>query len=219
MNKIENNAYRIETQRLVVRCYEPKDARLLAASVTESLDFLKPWLPWVHAEPEPVEEKVKTLRRFRAEFDLQKDYTYGIFNEDESRLLGGTGLHNRLAGTREFEIGYWIHKDFVGQGLATEAAGALVKVAFSVLRGVHRLEIRNDVSNVPSAAIARKLGFTHEGTLRSKYGFLDDWKDLMIWGLVDHEYLHSRATSICLRVSDACGEIIYDDLTVTSGAA
>jgi hypothetical protein len=59
----------------VIRCYEPKDAPMLAASVTESLEFLRPWLPWVHVEPEPVESKVRTLRRFRAEFDLQKDYT------------------------------------------------------------------------------------------------------------------------------------------------
>lgn len=210
---IQNNAYRIETNRLVIRCYEPKDARLLAESVSESLDFLKPWLPWVHVEPEPVEAKVKTLSRFRAEFDLQKDYTYGIFNKDETRLLGGTGLHTRLAGASEFEIGYWIHKDFVGMGLATEAAGALVKVAFAVLQGVHRLEIRNDVCNVPSAAIPRKLGFVHEGTLRSKYAFLSDWKDLMIWGLVEGEYPESRAASISMRVSDACGVVIYDDLS------
>jgi RimJ/RimL family protein N-acetyltransferase len=122
-------------------------------------------------------------------------------------------LHTRLAGARELEIGYWIHKDFAGRGLATEAAGALVKVAFAVLRGVHRLEIRNDAKNLPSAAIPRKLGFAHEGTLRSKYDFLGEWKDLMVWSLLEQEYAQTRATSIPLRVSDACGEVIYDDLS------
>jgi RimJ/RimL family protein N-acetyltransferase len=187
---------------------------MLARSVAESADYLRPWLPWVQREEEeqePLEGKVRTLLRFRAEFDLQKDYTYGIFNKDETRLLGGTGLHTRLAGKRELEIGYWIHKDFAGQGLATEATGALVKVAFAVLAGVHRLEIRNDAQNVPSAAIPRKLGFTHEGTLRSKYDFLGEWKDLMVWGLLEEEYPQTPAASIPLRVSDACGEVIYDD--------
>jgi RimJ/RimL family protein N-acetyltransferase len=213
MSEVHNNAYRIETERLVIRCYEPKDAALLAESVTESLDSLKPWLPWVHVEPEPLEVKVRRLGRFRGEFDLQKDFTYGIFSKDESKLLGGTGLHTRLAGSDEFEIGYWIHKGFVGRGLATEAAGALVKVAFSVLRGVHRLEIRNDVCNLPSAAIAAKLGFKHEGTLRSKYAFLDEWKDLMIWGLLEKEYPNTRASTMSLRVYDACGKVLCNELS------
>jgi RimJ/RimL family protein N-acetyltransferase len=213
MSEVHNNAYRIETERLVIRCYEPKDAALLAESVTESLEFLKPWLPWVHVEPEPLEAKVQRLSRFRGEFDLQKDFAYGIFSKDESKLLGGTGLHTRLAGSNEFEIGYWIHKDFVGRAFATEAAGALVKVAFSVLHGVHRLEIRNDVRNVPSAAIARKLGFKHEGTLRSKYRFLGEWKDLMVWGLLEEEYPNTRASDMSLLVYDASGKVLCNDLS------
>jgi RimJ/RimL family protein N-acetyltransferase len=211
MIEVHNNAYRIETEQLVIRCYEPKDAALLAESVAESLDYLTPWLPWVHVEPEPLEVKVQRLSRFRGEFDLQKDFTYGIFSKDETKLLGGTGLHTRLAGSNEFEIGYWIHKDFVGRGLATEAAGALVKVAFSVLHGVHRLEIRNDVRNLASAAIAAKLGFKHEGTLRSKYAFLDEWKDLMVWGLLEEEYPDTRAFSMSLRVCDAFGKVLCND--------
>ncbi len=59
---ISNPAYRIETERLVVRCYKPSDAQLLANSVTESLDHLKPWMPWAHDEPEPIEEKATRLK-------------------------------------------------------------------------------------------------------------------------------------------------------------
>ena len=45
-------AYRIETDRLIIRCYNPEDADLLAKSIWESLEHLKPWMPWVHSEPE-----------------------------------------------------------------------------------------------------------------------------------------------------------------------
>lgn len=211
--RVTNNAYRIETSRLVVRCYQPTDATLLAESVSESLEYLRPWLPWAHNEPQPLSATIQTLHEFRGNFDLHKDYTYGIFNREETKLLGGTGLHTRLAGDREFEIGYWIHQHFVGQGLATEAASSVVKVAFRVLEGVHRLEIRNDVRNIPSAAIARKLDFTHEGTLRSKYDFLGDWKDLMVWGLLQEEYPDSRSSSLPIKVYDACGNVLYDDLS------
>lgn len=198
-----NPAYRIETKRLVVRCYHPSDAPLLAESVTESLEHLRPWMPWVYNEPEPLEMKVQRLKLFRGNFDLGQNFTYGIFNPEETKLIGGTGLHTRL-GERELEIGYWIHKDYINQGLVTESTAALVKVAFELLR-VHRLEIHCDPENFASAAVPRKLGFTLEGTLRAKTRFLDGWSDSMIWGLLETEYPESPASKAEIRAYDANG--------------
>ncbi|MBK9926433.1 MAG: GNAT family N-acetyltransferase [Anaerolineales bacterium] len=202
-SKIINPAYRIETKRLVVRCYKPSDARLLAESVTESVEHLKPWMPWAHNEPEPFEEKEKRMLRFRGNFDLHEDYVYGIFNPEETKLIGGTGLHTRL-GDKEIEIGYWIHKDYVNKGLVTESTSALIQVAFEVIH-LHRVEIHCDVRNLASASIPRKLGFTHEGTLRQKTPFLDHWNDSMVWGLLESEYPNSPASRIKIKVFDARG--------------
>ena len=201
--EISNPAYRIETKRLVVRCYNLSDVQMLAESVSENIEHLKPWMPWAHAEPEPIEEKEKRLRRFRGMFDLGQDYIYGIFNPEETRLLGGTGLHTRL-GENELEIGYWIHKDFINHGLVTESTAALIKVAFEIIH-IHRLEIHCDPANYASAAIPRKLGFTHEGTLRAKTRFLERWSDSMIWGLLENEYPDSPASKAEIKVFDAVG--------------
>jgi RimJ/RimL family protein N-acetyltransferase len=198
-----NPAYRIETKRLVIRSYQPSDVQMLADSVRENIEHLKPWMPWAHAEPEPIEEKEKRLKRFRGMFDLGQDYVYGIFNPEETRLLGGTGLHTHL-GESELEIGYWIDKDHTNQGLVTESTCALIKVAFEILH-VHRLEIHCDPGNVASAAVPRKLGFTHEGTLRAKTRFLERWSDSMIWGLLEGEYPDSPASTAVIRVFDAFG--------------
>jgi RimJ/RimL family protein N-acetyltransferase len=205
MNRPEfsNPAYRIETERLVVRCYDPSDAPMLAKAISESVEHLRPWMPWVYAEPEPVEEKILRLKRFRALFDLGQDFIYGIFNPENTILLGGTGLHTRL-GPKELEIGYWIHKDHINQGLVTESTAALVKVAFELLH-IHRLEIHCDPANSASAAIPRKLGFAHEGTLRAKTSFLEGWRDSMVWGLLEREYPGSRASKAEIRVFDADG--------------
>ena len=204
--KIVNPVYRIETERLVVRCYQPSDAKLLADSVAENVEHLKPWMPWVHAEPEPIEEKEKRMLRFRGMFDLQQDYIYGIFNKEETKLLGGTGLHTRL-GADELEIGYWMHKDHVKQGLTTESTAALIKVAFEIIH-IHRIEIHCDPANHSSASIPRKLGFTHEGTLRAKTAFLDKWSDSMIWGLLEDEYPNSPASKTKIKAFNANGNVI-----------
>ena len=204
MNKpFDNPAYRIETERLVLRCYNPSDAQLIAASVNESLEHLKPWMPWAYNEPEPIEFKVERLKRFRAEFDLGEGFVYGIFNKEESRVLGSTGLHARI-GEQQLEIGYWLHKDFINQGIVTESTAALVKVAFEIIH-VHRLEIHCDPGNFASAAIPRKLGFTHEGTLRAKTPFLDRWSDSMVWGLLDIEYPTSLSCKVNIRAFDVRG--------------
>lgn len=206
MNRCEfsNPAYRIETKRLVVRCYDPSDAPLLAESVLESLEHLRPWMPWVYNEPEPMEDKVGRLKRFRGLFDLGQDFIYGIFNPQETKLIGGTGLHTRL-GESELEIGYWIHKDYINQGLVTETSAALVKVAFELIH-IHRLEIHCDPGNAASAAIPRKLGFTHEGTLRAKTRFLDRWSDSMVWGLLETEYPDSPSCKVEIKAFDANGQ-------------
>ncbi len=203
MSAFDNPAYRIETERLVIRCYNPSDAQMLATSITESLEHLKPWMPWAYNEPEPIEFKVERLKRFRAKFDLGEDFVYGIFNKDGTRLLGSTGLHSRI-GEQQLEIGYWIHKDFINKGLVTESTAALVKVAFEIVH-VHRVEIHCDPGNHASAAIPRKLGFTYEGTLRAKTRFLDRWSDSMIWSLLDVEYPVSPSCRTNIRVFDTLG--------------
>jgi RimJ/RimL family protein N-acetyltransferase len=201
---IKNPVYRIETERLIVRCYNPSDAAMLAESVTENVEHLKPWMPWVHSEPEPFEVKVERLKRFRGEFDLGEDFIYGIFNIEETRLLGGTGLHTRI-GDEQLEIGYWIHKNHINQGLTTETTGALIKVAFEIIH-VHRIEIHCDPRNLASAAIPRKLGFRHEGTLRAKTRFLDHWSDSMVWALLEDEYPNSPSSNANIKAFDCCGK-------------
>ena len=201
---IKNPVYRIETERLVVRCYNPSDAAMLAESIDENVEHLKPWMPWVHSEPELFEVKVERLKRFRGEFDLGEDFIYGILNIEETRLLGGTGLHTRI-GDEQLEIGYWIHKDYLNQGLTTESTAALIKVAFEIIQ-IHRIEIHCDPVNFASAAIPRKLGFTHEGTLRAKTRFLDHWSDSMVWALLETEYSDSPSSRANIKAFDCCGK-------------
>ena len=198
-------AYRIVTRRLVIRCWSPRDASLLQEAIAQSLDHLLPWMPWARREHEEnLETKVQRLRRFRADFDLDRDYFYAIFSADESKVLGGTGLHTR-AGEGAREIGYWIHAHHLRKGFATEAAAGLTRVAFEVDR-VRRVEIHCDPANHVSASVPRKLGFTHEATLRLR-GLTVDGKprDSMIWSLLSEEYPAAPAATAELEAHDSLG--------------
>ncbi|MCB2178451.1 GNAT family N-acetyltransferase [bacterium] len=203
----KTTAYRIETERLVLRCADPKDAPLLSKAINESLDHLKEWMPWAHNEPEPIEEKAARLKQFRASFDLDQDYIYLIFNPDESRMLGSSGLHTRV-GQNALEIGYWIHVDFINQGLATEVAAALTKVAFEINQ-VERVEIHCDPENVRSARVPEKLGFIQDAILRQRVKSPQgEPRDAMIWSMLAEEYPASLPNQANIQAFDALGRKI-----------
>ncbi|MEO7839208.1 MAG: N-acetyltransferase, partial [Anaerolineales bacterium] len=77
---IPNPAYRIETKRLVIRCWKPEDAAMIQEAAAASKEHLLPFMPWAADEPQTVEQKVQLTRRFRGLFDRGEDYVYGIFN-------------------------------------------------------------------------------------------------------------------------------------------
>ena len=200
-------AYRVVTPQLVIRCYNPSDAPLLAIAVTESLEHLLPWMPWAAAEPEPLDVKVERLRQFRARFDLGQDFVYGIFNPQENRLIGGTGLHTRI-GNGALEIGYWINKNYINHGYATETSAALTKVAFEIHK-VERVEIHCAAENIRSAAVPRKLGYTHEATLPKRVPFGEQSpRDSMIWALHKEAYPASPSARAAIECFDAAGRRI-----------
>lgn len=158
--------YRIETERLLLRCYAPEDAELLSEALNSSIEHLKPFMPWADDLPQSVETSRALLRRFRAAFDSDEQYVFGIFPPDESELLGGCGLHPRI-GPGGLEIGYWVRASAVRRGIATETARALTRVGFETC-DADRIEIRIDPRNVESLGVPRKLGFPEEATLRRR---------------------------------------------------
>ena len=181
-------AYRIETERLVVRCYERADAALLKEAIDASLEHLRAWMPWTDSEPQTLEEKTELIETFRAMWAAGENFVYGIFSADETRVLGGTGLHARV-GPGGLEIGYWVRADATRQGIVTESTAALTRVGFEIC-GADRIEIRIDPDNAASLGVPRKLGFTEEATLRRRLPSPEGepLRDVTIFSMFSEDY-------------------------------
>ena len=198
--------YRIVTERLVVRCYDPRDAPIVKEAIDSSLDELRTWMPWAHDEPKPLEEKVELMRRFRGTFDLDQEFVYGIFSADESEVVGGTGLHGRV-GEDALEIGYWVRTSHAGNGYATESSAALTRVAFEVC-GVDRMEIRVDPANERSAAIPAKLGYEPEAVLGRRlppFGDQREPRPVQVFSLFRSQFPGTPAADAAVEAYDATG--------------
>lgn len=144
---------------LLVRTDPARTARAVAA-VNASLDHLRPWMAWAQ---EPATEA--SLGAFFAEaqvaWEARRDFGYSIVDAGDTEVLGGCGLHGRL-GPHGLEIGYWVHVDHSGRGLATEASRALTDAAFGI-PGIERVRIRCEERNAASARVPEKLGYTSLG--------------------------------------------------------
>jgi RimJ/RimL family protein N-acetyltransferase len=159
---------------------------LLADAVNSSLDHLAAWMPW--AQPANVPDQVQLLRSFRAQFDRDENWIYGVFSRDESRVVGGSGLHPR-GGDGSLEIGYWVRADSARQGITTEVAAVLTRVGFELV-DLDRIDIQIDPGNAASQGIPHKLGFVHEATLRRRLPRHEGESraDSMVFTMVREEY-------------------------------
>jgi RimJ/RimL family protein N-acetyltransferase len=132
---------------------------LVASAVTginESLEHLRPWMAWAQ-DPATEEAIAAVYAEADEQWSQRRDFLYVLVEAATDRVVGGTGLHGRL-GTTGLEIGYWVHVDLAGRGVATEVARALTSAAFGV-PGVERVRIQCAVDTVRSARVPQKLGY------------------------------------------------------------
>jgi ribosomal-protein-serine acetyltransferase len=149
----------IEDGPLVLRRWRVADAELQHQAVLESLEHLRPWMPWIADEPQPLERRREMLAGWERDWAVGGDVYLAIVFEGE--IAGSSGLHRRR-GPDVLEIGYWVHPAFVRRGIATRVVRALTATALSQ-RGIERVEIHHDKANAASAAIPPKLGYTLTG--------------------------------------------------------
>lgn len=149
----------------VVRRYEISDAQALVDAVTESYEHLRPWMPWIAFEPQTVAQREDLIRLWSEAWENRTEFVMGIFLAD--RVIGGTGLHLR-GPPNVVEIGYWVHADFVGKGIATQVSGVLTNTAFAKWPEIDTVEIHHSESNIASGKVPLRLGFKHIKTFRNQ---------------------------------------------------
>jgi ribosomal-protein-alanine N-acetyltransferase len=99
-------------------------------------------------------------------------------------VIGLIGLHDWQHHHRRAELGYDMAVSHWGQGIATEAARAVIGHGFTVMK-LHRIQAHTIADNHRSVRLLERLGFHREGTLR-EYSLEDDlaFHDSAVYGLL-----------------------------------
>jgi RimJ/RimL family protein N-acetyltransferase len=160
-----------ESERLLIRAPLWGDGTMVNEAIRESLEQLRPWMPWARSIP-TIEESEISIRRSRLQFLDRTDLRLLLILKETGQLVGSSGLHRMDWQSRKFEIGYWVRTAFGKQGYITEAVEAITNFAVHELQA-NRIEIRCDSRNVRSARVAERQGFTLEGIIRNDKYDLD----------------------------------------------
>ena len=167
-----------------LRALEPWQAEEFAAHVAAAQDYLGEWLPWGRSCAD-VDEARKLLARYAEKQVRDEGRIFGIWVDGV--LAGGVLFRVWDQRMGMCEVGVWLAPEYVGRGLITRAATAMIDWAVRV-RGIHRVEWRCATANTRSSAVAKRLGMTLEGTLREAFPHNDERHDVEVWSVLAPEW-------------------------------
>lgn len=155
---------RFETERLILRPWEEKDAEeLYRYAKDEKVGPISGW---------PVHTSVENSREI-IEDVLSKEGTYAVVLKETKLPVGSIGLmfgkdSNIDISEMEAEVGYWIGVPYWGQGLIPEAVRELMRYAFEELH-MEKLWCGYFEGNKKSCRVQEKCGFIYHHTKENVY--------------------------------------------------
>ena len=113
-------------------------------------------------------------------------HDFAVVGKESGRLLGAIGLY---VAPEEFQamLGYCYSAAAWGQGYATEAAETVVRFGFDVLM-LNRIWAGCDPDNAGSIRVLEKAGMTLEGRLREDVRIRGEFRDSLVYGVLEREW-------------------------------
>ena len=155
--KVDLTAIKIETERLILRPFEPTD-------LDDLFDYAK--VPGVGENAGwPHHKTIETSKMILSKF-IDEKKTFAIVYKENNKVIGSLGVESygnedKLTEFNNYigrEIGYVLAKDYWGKGLGTEAVKAVISYLFNELNYDFLLCGYHDV-NDRSKRVQEKCGF------------------------------------------------------------
>ena len=140
---------------------------------------------------EETSQAKKLITLFKSRFESKQGIRWGIRLKETNLLVGTCGFNSWLVPMKSAVIGYDLHPDYWGKGIAKEAVSAILHTAFagSLSCGpIHRVQADTVLGNEASESLLLALGFQFEGLRRQSGYWKNKFHDLKCFGLLAYEY-------------------------------
>ncbi len=169
----------LTTDRLTLRAHESDDEGRLHGiySQPEVARYLLDE-PWTEADA------TRHVSERLAKTDLDDEsHALALVIEHEGTPVGDVLLWLTDPEHRIAEIGWVLDPAHGGQGLAREAVGEVLRIAFEHYR-LHRVTAQMDARNAASARLAAALGMRQEAHFRQDWWNKGEWTDTLVFALL-----------------------------------
>lgn len=173
----------LSSPRLHLREVRTDDAPALFA-IHSDPQIMRYWSYPAWTELQQAEQKIADIQRQRRELDI---LIWAIADASTDVLIGSSALFAIDLTQGRAEIGYSLHPDWQGRGLASEALRLILAYAFNE-RGLRRIEADIDPRNRPSRRLVEKLGFLQEGLFRERWNVNGEICDSAMYGLLSRDF-------------------------------
>jgi RimJ/RimL family protein N-acetyltransferase len=181
-------AYPITTPRLTLRPYELGDlAALHDLFGREDVCRYLMWEPMDIDQARTLLERRVRQTRIEAEGDA---ILLAAVDSATGRMVGEFMLRMTSDRHRQGEIGWSIHPDVQGRGLATEGAREMLRLGFDELR-LHRIVAEGDERNVASLRLMERLGMRREAHFVENEFLKGEWTGSIVCAMLEGEWRES----------------------------
>jgi len=177
------------TRRLILRPFTLEDAPEVQRLAGDK-DIASTTLHIPHPYEDGMAEE--WISKHQEQFEKREQITFAIVHREEKYLIGAIGLSGISEEHEKAEVGYWIGKPYWNQDYCTEAAQAILKYSFEVLK-LNRVYARHFKRNLASGRVMRKLGMKHEGCLRQHFKKWENYEDSEMYGILREEFSGSSS--------------------------
>ena len=159
--------------------------------------FLEPWEPtaemdWPARHAISAWPTVCSGLRAEARRGRMLPYIIELDGEYAGQLTIGNVTHGAL---RSAWIGYWVHSEVTGGGVATGALALGLDHCFGPVM-LHRVEATVRPENAASRKVLAKVGFREEGLLRRYLDVDGGWRDHLLVAMTVEELNGSVASTL-----------------------
>jgi RimJ/RimL family protein N-acetyltransferase len=135
--------------------------------------------------PHPLDDATARawLDRLRAGVAAGEARHWAVREPETGTLVGMVTLRAIDREHEEAELSFWVGVPAWGRGYATEAAGAVIRHAFTT-EGLNRLVAHHMVRNPSSGHVLARLGFRPEGLLRQRVKKWGVYEDVVLTALL-----------------------------------
>jgi ribosomal-protein-alanine N-acetyltransferase len=173
---------KLETERLTLQPFKKEDAfriRNLAndKELASILGLPHPYEleyaeEWIAIQPEQIKEGV--------------EYPLTILAKELNDIIGTITIRIDKNNNKG-ELGYWIGKDYWGNGFATEAVNKIIEFGFNHLN-LNKIWASAISRNKASTIVLEKAGLQKEGTLRQNRLLHNEYEDVDVYGFLQIDY-------------------------------